>query len=405
MLFKNKSTFILWSLLVTTSFSSTSFAMDVDTSDELAFLQQQAKDGKADAQFKLGQKHMWGEGVEQDEDNAIRLFIKAADRGHLEAQRELGRFYDPGDEDYDDEDAKSGRDSLHYYKLAAKQGDLFSLHRLAEYFYWGTDTVVTEPNHTEAFKYAKQAADQTKHSDDPYSVSGKACISAQLMVSMMYFAGEGIAQNHEEGLKYYKMATTNPKNHDTADYYALNELSSLSNGAGEYIYGMILRDGISTENYANRNMVVADYFAQAAAKKIPFAEETLDTFCEDLFLKEKPKNQYRIGKIYEKINSEKAFKFYKLSADKGWSPALVKMGQRAIASGTATVFECETYFVSALNQVAINTQEMDEEDKENRASGGYLDDQARSDISEALAPAYWGLAKLYRALSESSPVS
>ncbi len=58
-----------------------------------AKLKVQAKQGDADAQFNLGVAYFDGEGVEQDQREAVSWFRKAAEQGDADAQFRLGVAY------------------------------------------------------------------------------------------------------------------------------------------------------------------------------------------------------------------------------------------------------------------------------------------------------------------------
>jgi hypothetical protein len=56
-------------------------------------LQQQAKAGDPEAQYRLASLYRLGRGVEQDEAAAFRWMKSAAERGHAEAQLNLAKMY------------------------------------------------------------------------------------------------------------------------------------------------------------------------------------------------------------------------------------------------------------------------------------------------------------------------
>ena len=84
------------------------------TFDELRAL---ADEGDALAQFNLGVRYANGEGVPQDDVEAVRWYRLAADQGHAEAQFNLGAMYDDG-RGVPEDDAEAVR----WYRLAADQG-------------------------------------------------------------------------------------------------------------------------------------------------------------------------------------------------------------------------------------------------------------------------------------------
>ena len=55
-----------------------------------------AEQGDAAAQFSLGSKYAGGEGVPEDDAEAIKWYAQAAEQGHAAAQFTLGSMYDSG---------------------------------------------------------------------------------------------------------------------------------------------------------------------------------------------------------------------------------------------------------------------------------------------------------------------
>ena len=76
-----------------------------------------AEAGHARAQFNLAVMYASGEGVAEDDAEAVRWFRAAADQGHVRAQYSLGVMYGNGDGVAED-DAEAAR----WYQLAAEQG-------------------------------------------------------------------------------------------------------------------------------------------------------------------------------------------------------------------------------------------------------------------------------------------
>ena len=57
----------------------------------------QAEDGDADAQFKLAGLYKVGRGVEQNIEEAVAYYTKAAEQGHVDAMYKLAAMYASGD--------------------------------------------------------------------------------------------------------------------------------------------------------------------------------------------------------------------------------------------------------------------------------------------------------------------
>jgi TPR repeat protein len=76
-----------------------------------------AKQGNADAQYKLGEMYYYGEGVPQDDKTAVKWYTLAAKQGNARAQNNLGLMYYRGQgvpQDY--------KTAVKWYTLSAKQG-------------------------------------------------------------------------------------------------------------------------------------------------------------------------------------------------------------------------------------------------------------------------------------------
>ena len=76
-----------------------------------------AEQGHAEGQYGLGDMYHFGEGVQEDEQEAIKWYRLAAEQGYAEAQFRLGDMYncgwgEPGDK----------QEAVKWYRLAAEQG-------------------------------------------------------------------------------------------------------------------------------------------------------------------------------------------------------------------------------------------------------------------------------------------
>ena len=76
-----------------------------------------AEQGDATAQNNLGVRYASGEGVPEDDAEAVRWYLLAAEQGYARAQNNLGLMYTNG-ESVPEDDAEAVR----WYRLAAEQG-------------------------------------------------------------------------------------------------------------------------------------------------------------------------------------------------------------------------------------------------------------------------------------------
>jgi len=104
--------------------------------DYLEELKQKAEDGDARAQHDLGYKYEEGLGVDQDDKEADKWYLKAvkgytsaAEQGDIEAQHELGLMYHFGTGV-----TKNNKKALYWYIKAAAQGCQSSLDRIEQVY-------------------------------------------------------------------------------------------------------------------------------------------------------------------------------------------------------------------------------------------------------------------------------
>ncbi len=71
--------------------------MPEDNKEAVKWWRNAAKQGNATSQFNLGVRYAFGKGVERDAKEAVRWYRKAAVQGHADAQNNLGLMYDNGE--------------------------------------------------------------------------------------------------------------------------------------------------------------------------------------------------------------------------------------------------------------------------------------------------------------------
>ena len=77
-----------------------------------------AQQGYADAQYNLGRMYGTGQGVIQDDAEAVRWYLLAAEQGVADAQLNLGAMHGNGEGV-----PESNEEAVHWYRLAAEQGN------------------------------------------------------------------------------------------------------------------------------------------------------------------------------------------------------------------------------------------------------------------------------------------
>ena len=139
----------------------------------------------AEAQYDLGLKYYNGEGVPEDDAEAMRWFRMAAEQGYADAQFRLARMYYNG-AGVSKDDAEAAR----WTRMAAEQG--FANAQSALGFMYDNGEGVPEDD-AEAVRWTRMAAEQ-----------GDAL--AQHNLGVMYANGEGVPEDDAEAVRWFRMA-------------------------------------------------------------------------------------------------------------------------------------------------------------------------------------------------------
>lgn len=143
------------------------FIKQQNYSDAFPLFKQLAEQGDANAQHNLGLMYEYGDGITQNDQQAVYWYTKAAEQGEAHAQNNLGLMYTDG-----------GKGITQNYKQAV---------------YWYT-----------------QAAEQ-----------GYA--NAQYNLGVMYANGQGVQRNVSKAKQYYRLACDNGLNIDCQTYAKLDK--------------------------------------------------------------------------------------------------------------------------------------------------------------------------------------
>lgn len=156
---------------------SSDYTLEQDNQEAVKWYRKAAWQGHAEAQYKLGQMYSTGEeGVEQNDDESEKWYLKAAEQGHADAQKTLGMHYrtkamtsmlsslagesdpsDKGQEYYEHESDKWFQKAVVSYKKRAAQDDTSAMCRLGEMYYAGNGV---EEDHIQAEKWYRMAAER-----------------------------------------------------------------------------------------------------------------------------------------------------------------------------------------------------------------------------------------------------
>ena len=168
-------------------------AKDSENAKCVKYIQTQAKQGEADAQYLLGRIYFSKQvvqGIAQDLQEAFRWFHKSAEQGNARAQVQLSVMYGEGVGV-----AKDLKKAFRWNRLAAEQGNAKGQHFLGWVYENGEG--VKQDDH-EAVRWYRAAAEQ-------------GYVDAQVKLALMYDEGKGVPQddqeeNDREATRWYRAA-------------------------------------------------------------------------------------------------------------------------------------------------------------------------------------------------------
>lgn len=168
-----------------TVLTASSFFAHAQLSD-FAELSAKAAQGNAEAQFKLGVRYHYGEGVSQNYSESLKWFQKAADQNYAPAQSEMGYMHEQGHGT-----AVNYDEALKWYRKAAEQGLAMGQNNLGAMYDMGRGL---PQNPAEAAKWFRKAAEQN-------------LAIAQRNLGRFYADGRGVAQDYVEAYKWLRLAS------------------------------------------------------------------------------------------------------------------------------------------------------------------------------------------------------
>ena len=108
------------------------YIYDQSNDDEKAvhWYEKASNQNHPDGEFGLGEMYAKGEGVEQDLDIAVEMFMRAAVGGHAQARRVLANAYEHGALDRE----ISKAEAMRWLTLAANSGDVSAIERMVSLY-------------------------------------------------------------------------------------------------------------------------------------------------------------------------------------------------------------------------------------------------------------------------------
>lgn len=241
------------------------------------YLRQAADKGHAEAQYELGLCYAYGEGVATDLKMAAQLFFQAADQGLIEAQREYARCCKFGEGV-----APDGEKALYWYCRAGDQGDVWAQYKAGICY---DDGEGVEENKQEAIKWFRKAAENES-------------AQAKYRLARFYDYGWGVEINKPEAARLYREA-------------AVMQLPEAQNALG---VALSFGDGVPEDKAAG-----AEWYRRAAEQGLANA-------------------QYNLAMCYDHGNGvaedkAEAARLYRLAAAQGDEDAMYNLGV-ALLRGT-----------------------------------------------------------------------
>ncbi len=144
-----------------------------------------AESGDAEAQVILGRMYFDGNGVPQDDVEAVRWFRLAAEQGSQDGQFNLSFMYE-----YGRGVALDLAEAVHWYRLAAAQGATDAQYNLGRMYFTGQGV---EQDYAEAYRWWRMAADSE--------------LIARFNLGRMYEAGQGVPIDPVRAYMWLSLAT------------------------------------------------------------------------------------------------------------------------------------------------------------------------------------------------------
>jgi uncharacterized protein len=257
---------------------------------EIQTLKAKAEAGDAKAQLQLGAAYEDGNGVHQNDEQAVNWYRKAAEQGDAEAQNDLGIMYSLGRGV-----EKSKVEATKWYKRAALQRYPKAMFNMGTAYYNGDGVPVDDTTAYAWFLLAQEAgsqpaADAVKRAESEMRRFQK--VEAFSKIGEMYEKGEDLRQDYVEAAKWYRKAA------EAGDAPARVRLA-----------GILVQDRSGTGGY-----------------------EEARHWCEQAAKQNYSPGAYCVGLLYERglgvpTDVGQAAKWYSRAADMGHAFALLRLGE------------------------------------------------------------------------------
>ena len=192
-----------------------------DKEKAIHYLIAAAEQGDANAQYKLGKRYYYGNGVTKNLDKALKWFKLAAEKDDADAQFMLGYCY------YNGEGVDENRvEAFKWFRLAAEKSLALAQYMLGFCYYNGNGVkkdrkeavkwynLAAEQGHAEAqfrlgycYQFGKGITKDLKKAISCYnSAAKKGHAAAQFFLGLLYFSGRGVAKDRKEAFRWIRSA-------------------------------------------------------------------------------------------------------------------------------------------------------------------------------------------------------
>ena len=310
-----------------------------DEAEALEFYKKAAEQGHIDAERYVGWAYNNGAGTEKDVQQSFIWYRKAAEAGDAVSQHWTGWFLEKGIGTEKDE---SG--AFYWYEKSAQQGIIESLRNLAYLYLNGSGTEKDEKRAAELYLKAANAGD----------------VTAQGWAGWFYEWGRGIEKDYDEAVRWYQMAAEKgnsaalrnlgrcyfkgrgvQKNAEEA-VRLFRDAASAGDSEGQFWLGYCYGTG---EGVKQDDEKAAFFFREAAVQGDTDAMNWLGIFCEQ-------------GRGVEQ-NYPEAFRWYQKSADLGHAQARYNLAS-CYRRGVGTEKNNEKaadWYMKAANQGHVTAQD------------------------------------------------
>ena len=232
------------------------------TSDnDLASFFSRAAHGDADAQCHIGICYLNGDGVEQNAQEAVEWFRKAAEQGHADAQNRLGVRYDRGEGV-----SQNSEIAAQWFLKAAKQGHAKAQYNIGDYYLSGNRV---PEDFNQAIYWLSKAAEQG-HTDAQFELgclySGDDVVSEDAEQAI-YWLSKAAEQGHTDAQLYlsaYCLSSEDKiKEYSKQAVNWLQQAANQNSPAAQYVLGLCYGGGLVVES----NPVEAAFWWKKAAEQ------------------------------------------------------------------------------------------------------------------------------------------